>query len=187
MLFRSNFRKPDVPDLALLLQVTEGAGTFFDRDILVPAVEIVEIDDIGLKVGEAFFAGLDDGLWASVDASLAVFVDDDSTLAREHELIAALLEHVADELFVVPETVDARGVEKRVSDLECVKQRALGFFGVGLAVGLGHTHAADPDGGDLEAAKHSLLHLILPVERVALNWGCYRNRLAVEIASGTLG
>ena len=63
----------------------------------------------------------------------------------------------------------------------------LTLFGVGLAVGLGHTHAADPDGGDLEAAEHSLLHLILPVERVVLNSGCYRNRLAGEIASGTLG
>ena len=161
-----------MPNLALLDETSECTDTFFDRDIEVAAVQVIEVDHVGLQVCETLIAGLLDRGRGAINAALALVIDHDAALARQHELTAPLPEDPADELFVVAETVDARGVEERVPDLESMKQGAFRFYGVGFPVGLGHAHAPNANRRNFQTGEFSCLHvvsLVHALHRVQLN------------------
>ena len=113
-----------MPNLALLDETSECTDTFFDRDFEVAAVQVIEVDHVGLQVCETLIAGLLDRGRGAINTALALVIDHDAALARQDERTAPLPEDPADELFVVSETVDARGVEERVPDVESMKKGA---------------------------------------------------------------
>ena len=89
--------QPDGPDLALAHEVGQGTDAVFHRHALVPAVEVVEVDDVGLQARQALFAVAPDGLGPPVDLALACRVAEHAALAREHDPVAVLAERGAEE------------------------------------------------------------------------------------------
>src|SRR2546428_742885 len=87
-----------------------------------------------------------------IDADeLALFVTHVAKFGRQECFGAATFDGFADELFVFPATVDVGGVEEIDPEFECPMDRCDGLSFVGAAVEFRHSHAAQPDGGDLWA------------------------------------
>src|SRR4029434_7249753 len=83
-----DFRKPDRLDLAFFHQVRQGADALLDWHPLVPAVQVVNVDDIGLQALEALLAVLLDHLGAPVDLALTLRVPEHAAFGDENEFVA---------------------------------------------------------------------------------------------------
>src|SRR5258705_10154588 len=94
-----DFGKPDGLDLSLSHDVGHGPDAVFDRNPLVPAVEVIEIDHIGLQALEAVLAGLCQNLRPAVDLAQSLRVAEHAAFAREDVVATAMLERIADEGF----------------------------------------------------------------------------------------
>jgi hypothetical protein len=97
-------------------------------------------------------AGLQHVLRRPVDADPgAVVAPLVAELRREHDFVAATGDRLSDEALVRERAVDVGRVEKRDAELERAldgeERRCL----VGGSVELGHAHAAEADGGHVEA------------------------------------
>ena len=72
----------------------------------------------------------------SVHAPPPLVVHRDAALAGQDELVAVIFEHLADQLLIVPESVDTGGVQKGDADFERAPQRLGGLAAVRLPVRL---------------------------------------------------
>lgn len=111
-----NLGQADGADLARAHQVAQRAHAVLDRHRFVPAVQVVEVDHVGVEALERFLAGRANGLGAAVDHAhlLAVALEVDAghaALAREREAAAVLGQHAADQALVGAEAVQRGGVE----------------------------------------------------------------------------
>ena len=89
------------------------------------------------------------------------WVDVPPELGGDHDLIPIGGERLADEFLVGVRTVDLGGVEERDAAIDRGADQRDHLLPVGLvAVAAGHAHAAQSDGGDLEAvaAEGALVH-----------------------------
>jgi len=100
-----NLGQADAADLARLHQFGQRADAVLDRHALVPAVQVVEIDDVGLQPLQAVLAGLLQYVGMAVELALALCIAERPALAGQNELAAMFLEHVADQGFVGAEAV----------------------------------------------------------------------------------
>ena len=82
-----------------------------------------------------------------------VAVEAEAELGGEDDLVALALERAAEQLLVGEGPVRLGGVEEGDAELEGAMQSRDGFLFVGNAVGLAHSHAAETEGGDLEALR----------------------------------
>ncbi len=156
---RRHLGQADRPDLSFLHEIREGADALFDRQPLVPAVQVVEVDDIGLQPLEALLAVLPDHLGSAVDLTLTLRVPEHAALGDEDELAPAAAEHVADERLVRAEAVQRRRVDVRVSEVERLQQDGGRRLLIGRrAVGVRQAHAAKTDGGGIEGTELASLH-----------------------------
>ncbi|MDT4870349.1 hypothetical protein FQZ97_1054230 [compost metagenome] len=148
--------------LARAHQVAHRAHAVFHRHLLVPAVQVVEVDHVGFEAAQAVFAIPADGLRPAVDHALHAVVElhaGHAALAGQREFAAVLREHVAHMRFAGAETVQGGGVEVRHTLVERSEQHALGLLlRHRRAVSVADVHAAQANGTDLEGAELSLLH-----------------------------
>jgi len=124
---------------------------------------------VGSKALQHAFRGDLDMIRAAVLAaeSLAgIRVDVMAELGGNHDVFAERSQGFADEFLIPERAIVFRGVEEgnAVLDGGADDRDHLVLVRL-LSVGVGHAHAAEPDGGDLEAAiaECALLHLSLPV------------------------
>jgi hypothetical protein len=127
-------------------------------------VLVEEIDPIGIQPLERGFHDLLDVLGPAVQASLlAVGVDVEPKLGGDHHLLADGRERLAHQLLVRERTVDFGGVEEGNPEVDGGPNDGDHLLHIaGRSVAEAHTHAAEPESRDLQAAvsKSSFLHLV---------------------------
>ena len=141
--------RPMVFSLACFDQPRQLADALLDRQALVPAVQVVEVDDIGAQVAEAVLEVAADDLGPAVDHPLAVEAEH-AALGRQQVVAAAPLEHLAEQPLVGAEAVERRGVQVGVAEVERREQdgrRLLGRWR--RAVGMRQAHAPESDDSGL--------------------------------------
>ena len=137
------------------------ADGLLDRDRLVDAVLVVEVDVVDAEPLQRGVARLAHVLRLAVDAEeAAVLAALVAELRGEHDLVAAAGDRAAHELLVGERAVHVGGVEEDDPELERPVDGGDGLVLVGGAVELGHPHAAEALGRYLEAlaAECALLH-----------------------------
>ena len=147
----ADLRKADGPDLTLLDEARESADAVFYRHLRIDAMQVVQVNDIGVQAPQAVLAGLRQYLGTAVEISLFVILAPRiAALARQYIFVSAVGEVLADKVLSVEEAITAvqRGIEERTS----------GGLVDTWPVAAGGIHATEPDGGDSEGAELSLLH-----------------------------
>src|SRR5687768_18488998 len=87
-----DFAQADRPYLSLCHQIRHRTHALLDGQTFVPAVKVVQIDDVGPQPGEAVLARLPDDFGATVNLTLPLRIAEHAALAREDELRAAIAE-----------------------------------------------------------------------------------------------
>nr|BFE82564.1 hypothetical protein GCM10020093_051650 [Planobispora longispora] len=150
-----------VTDLARGDQLGHRADGLLDRHPGVAAVQVVQVDVVDAEPAQRGVARLPDVLGTAVDGPRRrVVTPDDAELGRQYRPVPAVGDRPPDQFLVVAPAVHVGGVQevhpeiqRPVDDLD-----RLGL--VGRAVELRHSHAAEPECGDLgaAAAETSLVH-----------------------------
>ena len=154
------FGEPPVLDLAGVDELLDGAGDFFDRDVGVDAVLVVEVDRVDAEPSQRAVGGLLDGVGPAA-SRLAVGVDE-TELGRNDDLSADRSQGLADELLVGERSVDLRGVEERDAELDGASDDADHLIAqVAFGDLPSEAHAAEPERGHFEPvrAECSLVHV----------------------------
>ena len=116
-------------DLARLDELGHGADGLLDRDILIDAVLVVQIDVVDPEAMEAGVAGLADVLGLAVDAEAgAIRLALVAELGRWLHLGAAARDGFADELLVREGAVHVGGVEEGHAEVEGAVDRVGGLL-----------------------------------------------------------
>lgn len=142
----------DGADLAGRDQLGEGADALGDRHLLVPAMQVVEVDALDAEPRERGVELRPQRLGTAVDRFHAV--DQRHTaFAREHEFIATaapLAQGAPDELFIPAAAVERGRIEHADALIKSrVQKRQTGLGRRRHAVGVTQGHAAETDPGQL--------------------------------------
>jgi hypothetical protein len=164
-----DFAQAQRAQLAGANQVAHGPDAVLDghrpRARLVPAVQVVQVDDVRLQALQAVFAVAPDGLGAAVDHPLQRPARPDrlaaqAALGAQHITLAVPLHRTAEQRLVGAKAIERCGVEQRHAGVQRVQQQALG---IGLlwrqAIGVAEAHAAQADGRDGEGTHAAHAHL----------------------------
>ncbi len=152
-------------DLAGVDELLDGAGDVLDRRLRVDAVLVVQVDRVGAEAAQRPVHSTADGVGSAGQAGLgALLVEGEPELRGDDHLLAERAQGVADELLVDVRAVDLGGVEQGDAPLDGAAEdgdHLVAVAGIG-AEALAHSHAAEPDGRDLEPiTERALLHLLL--------------------------
>src|SRR3569832_858803 len=82
---RRHFRQADGPDLTCAHHLGQRADALLDWDALVPAVQIIEIDDIRLQASQAVVTGLPARFRPAIDFAFTVRVAEKATKTNKQE------------------------------------------------------------------------------------------------------
>src|SRR4051812_8452031 len=144
----ADLRQAQMADLALADQLRHGAPRLGERDLRVDAVQVVQVDHVGVEPAQA---GLDRlayvaGRPVAYDLTGAG-IGDQADLAAEHGTVAYAVQGLAHELLVVPRAVDVAGVQERHAQVDGLpdQRHRLAVVTLGLGVGPAHAHAAETD------------------------------------------
>ena len=149
-----HFRQADRPDLARPHQITQRTHTLLDGHLFVPAVQVVQVDHIGLQAPERGFAGgpqrggptVDDAHQLPVASHIHAL---HAAFAGQREARTVLAQHPTHRGFTGPETIEGGGIEMGDPGIQRRQQQALGLLGGnGWAIGMADVHAAKADGTD---------------------------------------
>ena len=155
---RRGLGEPEVADLAGLHELGHRADGVLDRDRLVDAVLVVEVDVVDPEPLERGVAGRADVVGGSVDADHAAVRESlVAELGGELDLVAPAGDRLADEQLVREGAVHVGGVEEGHAQVEGAVDGVDAALLVGGAVELRHPHAAEAEGGDGEGADLSCL------------------------------
>ena len=144
----------EVADLAGLDELGHGADGLLDRDGLVDAVLVVEVDVVDAEALQRGVAGRADVVGAAVDADHgAVGEALVAELGGELDLVAPAGDGLADELLVGEGAVHVGGVEEGHAEVERPVDGVGAALLVGGAVELRHPHAAEAEGGDGQGVR----------------------------------
>ena len=151
----------DVAHLAGADQVVERAQGLVDRDVGLGAVDLVEVDPVGLEAAQRRFALLDD-VAARVALHVRVFgVHHAVDLRGQDDVVAAAvaLERLAGHLFAAADAVDIGGIDEVDALIERLVDDGVRVVGRGLAA---EHHAAEAEAADLDAgaAEGSEFHMV---------------------------
>jgi hypothetical protein len=153
----------EVPHLARLDELLDGAGHVLDRDVRVDAVLVQQVDRVGAEPLQRALDTALDRLRATVESAGHAALEVEAELRRDHDLVADRLERLADELLVGEGPVDLRGVEEGDAALDGRADDGDPFvLRRDRREALTQSHAAEPDRGDLQVgSERALLHLRL--------------------------
>ncbi len=156
--------QPEVADLAFGDQVAHGASHILDRHVRVDAVLVEQVDMVGAQALEAGFGDGTDILGAAVQAVIGARALE-SELGGNHQPVAVGRQRPAEQVFVGVRTIHLGGVEEGHAALDGGLQQgdALALLHR-LTVGMGQAHAAQAEGGNLQAtaAQFACLHRRAP-------------------------
>ena len=143
-----HFGKPDIANLAFLHRIRHRADGFLDRAGEVAAVQVPEVDMVGLEEAQGLFEGAFRIFRRAIDAALAGFeIVFRAELGCDESLVAPVMEGGAELLLVDAHSVHLRRVEMIDAEIERGVEQVHGFgFVERLAVKGGHAHAAESDG-----------------------------------------
>ena len=113
-----DLRQADRPDLPLLHQIRQRPDAVLDRHVRVLAVQVIQIDHVGLQARQTVVAHAPQRVGTRVDRPPARLVPEHPALAGEHDVGAMRLEDGAEELLVGAESIEGRGVEHRDAAIE---------------------------------------------------------------------
>ena len=169
--------------LARAHQVAQGTHAVLDGHLLVPAVQVVQVDAVRLQPAQAVFAVAAQGLGAPVDDAFDAIVELHTThaaLAGQREAAAVGTQHAAHQGFVGAEAIECRRVEQRDTGIQRAQQHALGICGGrGNAIGVAQVHAAEANAADGKRPQGSGLHArVVPDQKSIRRVTCYIPRLA---------
>src|SRR5262245_54695766 len=103
---RRDFTESDGSDFSFLHEIGDRSDAFLDRPPLVPAVQVVEVDDLGLQPLKALLAVLADHLRAAINLPLTLGVAEHAALRGEHVFTAPVLQYLTEQRFVRAESVE---------------------------------------------------------------------------------
>ena len=168
-----------VADLPLRDELRHRADRLLDRDGLVDAVLVIEIDVVDVQPTERRLDGRAHVFRASVDAAGSVLPDEVRELRGEDHFVAAVGDRPADELLVLaePRSVHVGGIEEGDAEVERAVNRRDRLVLVCLAVPGRHSHTAEALRRDLERlSERPFLHaLTVPADGTAA-WSGYTGR-----------
>ena len=132
-------RRADVAHLAGLDHVVQRFERLFDGRFVVPAVNLVEVDVVGLEAAQALVE-LEEDRFAREAAAVGLVAHDAVDLGGDDDGFAAGvgLEEAAEDLFAVAAGVDVGGVEEIDAEIEGLAEEGLAFVFVerpGVAAG----------------------------------------------------
>ena len=130
----------DVADLALVDEVGERAEGLVDVDVGIGSVHLVEVDPVGAEAAERVLDRLDDPT-ARAAAVVGVLAHRHEELGGEHDVVAAALERLADDLFGLAGRVDVGGVDEVDPGVQRAVDDADRVVVVGVAPGAEHHRA----------------------------------------------
>jgi hypothetical protein len=156
----AGLRQPEVPDLAFLNQLLDGAGDVFDRHVLIDAVLIEEVDRVCPEPLQRAFDCSTDVVGIAVER--AGLLEIPAELGRDHDLLANRSQRLTDKLLICERAVDLCGVEERDATFDRGSDQGDHLLSVGRRpVAEAHPHTAEPERGDLQVvSKRSLLHFV---------------------------
>ncbi len=99
-----NLGQADALHLARAHQIGQSVDAVLDRHLLVPSVQVIEVDDVGLQALQAFLAGSLDRPGTAIDDALAFYAGH-AALAGKEYVLPVRLEHAAEQRFVLAEAV----------------------------------------------------------------------------------
>lgn len=106
----TRFGKAEVPDLALLNQLLDGACHIFDGHLRIDTVLVEQIDHVGLESLQRRLGDLLDVLWPAVEAGGCGELE--AEFHGDHHLVSERSKGFAHELFIGERPVDFSGVEE---------------------------------------------------------------------------
>jgi hypothetical protein len=166
-----------VADLAGLDELLDGARDVLDGHVRVHAVLVEEVDHVEPQASEALVGDLLDVIGLAIGAALlAVGREVEAELGGDDDAVADRSEGLPHEDLVDEGAVELGGVEEGNAVVDGGAKQGDVRLAVGArTVGHRHAHAAEAEGGDLEAAvgetgaKNSLVH----VPRVGASAGAW--------------
>jgi hypothetical protein len=131
---------PDGADLALADEVGERAERLLDVGVRGRAVDLVEVDPVGAEPAQRVLDGLDDPAPGAA-APVRVIAHRHEELGGEHDVVAATLEGLADDLLGLAGRVDVGGVDEVDAGVKGRVDDADRVLVVGVAPGAEHHRA----------------------------------------------
>jgi hypothetical protein len=149
-------------DLAFLDQIPHRAGDLLDRHVRVNTVLVEQVDRVDPEPLERALDDLRDVLRPAIKPPLlAIGIELEAELGRDHDLLADRRKGFTHELFVRKRPVRLSRVEEGNAALDGRPNEGDHLLLVGSwAIPKAHAHAAEPDGRDFQVAvsKRALLH-----------------------------
>ena len=103
--------RTDVSNLALVDEVAQRPKRLLDVGVRIGAVDLVEVDPVGVQASQRVL-DLGDDSSARVAPVVVVFVYRHVDLRRQHDVVAAPFQRLADNLLGLAGRVDVGGVEE---------------------------------------------------------------------------
>ncbi|MCY1169803.1 hypothetical protein D9M73_98530 [compost metagenome] len=159
-----NLRQANAANMAFFYQVSQRAHAVLDGYFFVPAVQVIEIDHVGLQATQAVFAVFAYGCRAAVNHTHNLPVAGhihamQSTFAGQGELAAMRLHDTADQCFIRAKAIQRGGIEQRHTGIQRGQQHTLALLRRHRrSVGMAEVHATQADGAYGERAQLSRFH-----------------------------
>ena len=154
-----DFRQANASNVAFFDHVSQCAHTVFNRHAFVPAVQVVQVNHIGLQAAQAVFTGLLNRGWPAVNHPHQFSITRHihtlhAAFAGQCEFVAMRLHHLADQGFVRAKAVQRGGVKQGHSGVKRCQQYPLALLcSDRRAVGVAQVHAAQADGRNIKRAE----------------------------------
>ena len=142
-----NFRKPDFLYLALLDKSAQRTDAVLDRHwrALVEAMQVIQVDDVGLQAAERILDVILQFLRPAIDCAHTVLATH-AALADKHDVVAMWFQIGSDELLVAAEAVQRCAVEMGDAQVQGTPQDSVTrLLARRYTVGMREIHAAEPD------------------------------------------
>ena len=127
-------------------EFSHGSHGIFDRDCGIYTMLVVEIDVVDAKTCQGLIAAGFDVFWAATDVHAAIIAFE-GKFGRKNHFVAPISDGTSNKTLIVPIAVDIGCVEKEDIKFNGSVDCFDGFVLVRGSVLLGHTHAAQAEGG----------------------------------------
>ena len=145
-------------------QLGQRADAVLNRHLLVPAVQVIQVNHVGLQALERGFARGANGFGPAINdthqfAFARCIHARHAAFAGQREAAAVSGQHIADQRFIGPEAVQRGRVKHSHTGVQRGQQHALALLcRHWRAVGMAEVHAAEADGRNAEGAELSIVH-----------------------------